>query len=240
MPSRTRFTDIAVVIPAYNESGNLKVLTGRILKAYPGITVVIVDDSNAEENARLKAALKGTEKQVTILTRAKKMGRGSAVLDGLKHAAKQPNITTFFEMDADLAHNPDELPRFLEKTDSTDLVVGSRYREGSKILKWPLARVIQSKIINFALRYWLHLNLTDYTNGYRAYSRRAVEFLINQPLRERGYIALSEMAFKLKRAGFTLDEVPITFKDRELGTSNATWRELLASLVGVIRIRLSA
>ena len=145
----------------------------------------------------------------------------------------------FFEMDADLSHDPAELNRFLKLKDKYDMIVGSRYMQGSKITKWPWWRLAQSRVINKILNLWLGLSLTDYTEGYRLYGRSAVEFLTSTKLKEKGFISLSEVAFKLKKAGFKICEVPVSFTDRTLGKSNANTKELLNSLIGAIRIRFS-
>ena len=189
MKINKKYDHVSIIIPAYNESKNLQILTSKILRKYPNINIVIVDDSDKEKNIKLKRTLK-FNKQINIISRLKKMGRGSAVLEGFRFALKNKKIKIFVEMDADLAHEPDELPLFLKEIKSNDMVVGSRYLSKSKIIKWPIARLIQSRIINYFLKIWLGLNLTDYTNGYRAYSRRAVEFLVKQKLKEMGFISL--------------------------------------------------
>ena len=236
---KKKYRDIAIIIPAYKETENLKILTRIIFNKFPEIKIFIVDDSAYEENQKLQKALSCTKGKLKIISRFKKMGRGSAVIEGFKQALKDRMIKFFFEMDADLAHDPLEIPLFLEKIDRVDVIVGSRYLAKSKIVKWPLKRLIQSKLINLFLKIWLSVNLTDYTNGYRAYNRRSVEFLVHQKLKERGFISLSETAFKLRKAGFKISEVAITFRDRRFGESSANFRELMTSLYGAIRIRFS-
>lgn len=239
MSRKEKFDYITIVIPAYNELKNLQILIARIFKKYPEIRVVVVDDSDKVEYLKLRKILSNFGRNVQVIPRFKKMGRGSAVIEGLKLSLKNKKIKVFIEMDADLAHDPDELPLFLQEIKSTDMVVGSRYRSTSKIINWPITRLIQSRIINLFLKIWLGLNLTDYTNGYRAYSRRATEFLVKQKLKEKGFISLSETAFKLREAGFKMSEVAITFRDRKFGKSNANFKELMISLQGAIRIRFS-
>lgn len=220
---------IAVIIPAYNEQKNLRILLKDIGLYLPHALVVVVDDSPS-----------GNEEfpGVILIARGHKMGRGSAVIRGLAEALKHKEIQYCFEMDADLAHLPAEFERFLAIRDDADMVIGSRYLASSRIVKWPLRRLVQSKLINAALNVWLGLHLTDYTNGFRLYSRKAAEFLLRARLQETGFIALSEMAYKLKRNGFRIAEVPISFQDRKHGASNANLKELLRSLMGAIRIRM--
>lgn len=239
MKKRKNFSHVSVVIPAYNESKNLQILVSKIAKTYPLINVVVVDDSDKDENAKSKKIIAKISKKFKVISRLKKQGRGSAVIEGLKHSLISKSTQVIVEMDADLAHDPKDMALLLKSIDASNMVVGSRYRAGSKIIKWPFFRIIQSKIINFFLKIWLGLNLTDYTNGYRAYSRKAAEFLAKQTLKEKGFISLSETAYKLRKAGFQISEVAITFRDRKFGESSADLRELLASLFGAIRIRFS-
>jgi dolichol-phosphate mannosyltransferase len=175
---------------------------------------------------------------VAVLHRGAKKGRGSAVIDGLKYALKKYSIRYFLEMDADLAHAPEECRALIDASAHADMVIGSRYLKGSVIADWPMYRLVQSRIINFFLRYLLGLRLTDFTNGFRLYTRPVVEFLVRTPMKEKGFIALSEIAYKVQRHGFRIAEIPVSFKDRKFGSSNANIRELFASLIGAFRIRI--
>lgn len=228
--NRSAYHTVAVIIPAYCESDSLKILLPRILKTLPGAHIVVVDDS---ENS----ASKRTE-SVVILQRGTKKGRGSAVLDGMKYALRKSYIQYFIEMDADLAHAPEECRALIDSSARSDMVIGSRYLRGSVIENWPLYRLVQSRIINFFLRYLLGLPLSDFTNGFRLYKRPVVEFLAKTPMKEKGFIALSEIAHKVHRHGFHISEVPVSFNDRKFGISNANLRELLESLIGAFRIRI--
>jgi len=229
---------VTIVIPAYNESCNIGILIPRILAILPRSTIIVVDDSSGNEQIQTKNICINKKKSVIYISRKKKDGRGSAVFDGMKIALTQTTSKIIVEMDADLAHNPNEIPRLCTPIGKYDMVVGSRYMSGSNIVKWTQSRIIQSKIINFFLKYWLGLRLTDYTNGFRAYTRHACQYLVTAPMREKGFIALSEIAYRLSKKGFRITEVPISFTDREYGKSNADLKELFYSLFGVIKLRL--
>jgi len=229
---------IVIIIPSYNESRNIGLLIPRILRVVPKSTIIVVDDSSGEEKRKTEYICNDKIKSVMYIPRNKKDGRGSAVLDGMKLALTKTKAEIIIEMDADLAHDPKEIPFLCAPIGQFDMVVGSRYMHGSKIISWTMLRIIQSKVINFILRYWLGLNLTDYTNGFRAYSRKACQYLITTHLHEKGFIALSETAYKLLHKGFQITEVPISFTDREYGKSNANFYELMRSLIGVILLRL--
>lgn len=233
-----KIQQIAVVIPAYNEAKNIPILLARIYKALPTAVAIVVDDSLPDQAAIIADTIRTGFSTAVYLRREKKSGRGSAVIAGMKEALKTKSITHIFEMDADLAHDPADFAKFLAIRDEADLIIGSRYTDNSAIVNWPLKRLIASKMVNAFLKVWLGLNLTDYTNGFRLYSRKAVEFLITQPLRETGFIGLSEVAYRLQNGGFTIREVPITFTDRIHGTSSANAAEHINALRGMLRIRL--
>lgn len=220
-------SDIAIIIPAYNEVENLRILLKDVRRYLPDAQIIIVDDS----------PVKTDYPGAIVISRQRKLGRGSAVLTGFSEALKDKTIKYLFEMDADLAHSPSEFERFLVKRNEADMIIGSRYLGTSRIVKWPKYRLIQSKLINTFLNMWLGLNISDYTNGFRLYSRVAAEFLVRASLKESGFIALSEIAYRLKKNGFRITEVPISFRDRTHGASNANIKEVFQSLIGAIRIR---
>lgn len=222
---------IAIIIPAYKEQQNLRILLKDVQRYLPRALIVVVNDSPSDHEEY---------PGVILIARETKMGRGSAVLRGFTEALKHKEIKYFFEMDADLAHLPAECKRFLAVRPSADMVIGSRYLESSRIVKWPLYRLVQSKVINIFLRYLLGLHISDFTNGFRLYKRPVVKFLINTPMKERGFIALSEMAYKIHKHGFSITEVPVSFTDRKFGSSSANIHELFVSLIGAFRIRFSS
>lgn len=233
---------IGIVIPSYNESKNIPLLARDIFTRYPDATVMVIDDSNKEENRKIVAAVSKIKLKhaIFVISREKKSGRGSAVLRGFQELLKNKKINYFFEMDADLAHDPADMQKFLGaiRKQDTGVVIGSRYIENSHIKDWPLRRLISSKVINAFINLWLDLQLSDYTNGFRLYSRKAVEYLNRIELQEKGFIALSEIAYRLQSNGFKIGEVPITFTDRRYGKSSADIHEFISSLVGIVRIRL--
>ena|SRR5438876_7557191 len=230
---------VAVIIPSYNETENLKILLMSIIERLPQGKIFIVDDSSEEEKTKLRKIIATQNGDISLISREKKDGRGSAVILGLKKAFVDKNILYFIEMDADLSHNPNEIPKLLDASKNADVVVGSRYKKESNIKNWPLRRVILSRIFNFLLNILLGLGLSDYTNGFRLYNRSAVKFVTSIRLREKGFIALSEIAYKLHKNGFKFTEVPISFTDRKNGKSNAGIKEHWDALYGVVRIRFT-
>lgn len=232
------YKNITVVIPSYNEIKNIGILIKGISKELPGAGVIIVDDSSKSENEKLKLMLKG-KSSVVLISRLKKGGRGSAVLDGFKEALKNKITEYVFEMDSDLAHDPKEMGRFIKKNDEGmyDFIIGSRYLPGGKIINITPNRTIMSRLINKFLYYWLGIHLSDHTSGFRLYKRSAIEFLVKAKLKAKGFIALSEFAYKLHFAGFKAGEVPITWNYRIYGKSTVNGKELANSLIFVIKMR---
>lgn len=229
---------VAVIIPSYNESKNLAILLPSVIAVIPSVSIYVIDDSEGIERDETKRVCGLLNQSVTVITRKGKLGRGSAVVSGMKKVLEQTDCEYIIEMDADLAHDPRDIHLFFSKIQSADMVIGSRYLKESSIKDWPWYRLVQSRIINVFLKYWLGLSISDYTNGFRMYKRRAAEYIVSIPLYEKGFISLSEIAYRLKEHGFHITEVPTSFTDRKFGVSNAGPKELYMSLIGAIRIRL--
>lgn len=228
---------VAVIIPSYNDVDNLPFVIQGLYAISSTVTIIIVDDSSKEEKKKLPQLKKQFPKLV-VLEREKKSGRGSAVLEGFRYALKNKQIEYVLEMDADTSHDPKDLPAFFAKDKQADVIIGSRYLKNSKVINWPKRRLFLSRMINkILLNNLLGLGLHDYTNGYRLYTREAAEFLLTTPLHETGFLLLSETAYKLKKAGFTLTEIPITFTDRKYGKSSVKFADLLENFIGAFRIR---
>ncbi|OGH11512.1 MAG: hypothetical protein A3B38_01750 [Candidatus Levybacteria bacterium RIFCSPLOWO2_01_FULL_36_13] len=229
----------SIIIPSFNESKSLKILLQKVNRLYPEALIYLVDDSSYEENRIIKSIV-NKYKQVGLISRIKKLGRGSAVLDGFKIAFRKNNSDLFLEMDSDLAHDPNEIKRFLEKDElgNYDLIIGSRYLPGGKIKNIEKQRTILSRLINVFLRFWLGIKVTDFTSGFRAYSRKAVAELLRSDIESKGFITLSESLYKLHIKGFSIGEVPITWNYRKFGKSNVSIKELFYSLFFVIKMKI--
>lgn len=226
---------LAIVIPTYNEALNLPHLVPRIRAAAPDAQIVVVDDGSPDGTASVAEGL-----GVRVVKRSTKSGRGGAVLAGLVAAREDEALEWFVEMDADLSHQPEELERLLAVREGADMVVGSRYLPDARIDGWSWRRKLWSRMSNLIIRTVLGVPVSDFTNGYRLYSRRAVDHLVSRPLRETGYISLSEWAFALHRAGLTIREVPTNFINRRYGTSNMSASEAANALRGLVRMRRNA
>lgn len=229
--------NIAIIIPSFNERNNISVLIKKLINLVPNAIIFIVDDNSPDKTGEVVQKLARRNKRIKLIKRIGKGGRGSAVLAGFKEAYKNPQIQSFIEMDADLSHSPEEIKRLIGNSKKGTITIGSRYIKGSRILNWPLYRRILSKFANFYIKLILGIKINDFTNGFRSYPRTSIEVLTQAKLSNKGFIALSEMAYILHLKGFKFLEVPITFKDRESGKSNATIVEVLKSLIAVLEIK---
>ena len=227
-------SNIAIVIPTYKEKDNIFKLTNKILKLHPKTRIYVVDDTKDEN---LKKYFKS--KKIKYFLRKKQKGRGSAVLYGLKKSLKNTTSKIFIEMDADFSHDPKELKSkilFFKKR-NLDLLISSRYLKKSKIINWSLQRLLFSKLSNLLARYLLNVGVTDYTNGYRVYSRRSVKLITKKCGKiGDGFIVLSEILLMIKLNNFKIHELPTIFVNRKRGQSSVNFKLIIQSLAGLIKL----
>jgi len=205
-------------------------LVSQIRAALPAAAIIVVDDSPDESTVR---ALDGLD--VTLVHRAAKAGRGSAVLDGVRRMLAAP-VEFVIEMDADFSHPPSELPALVDaaRREQLDLLIASRYVSGSRIENWPLTRRLFSRAANRLARALLGIPVRDYTNGYRVYSRRAAQVIADRcGTAGAGFIALSEVLVTVEACGFRIAERKTTFVNRTRGESSVGPRELLGAATGL-------
>ena len=222
-----------VVIPTYDERENIEVVLDRIRVAVPDAHVLVVDDGSPDGTADLAEAAGTRLGQIEVLRRSAKGGLGSAYRAGFAHGLAQGH-DAFVEMDADLSHNPDDLPRLLAALDAgADLVIGSRYVPGGSIPEWPLHRRLLSRWGNRYVGLVLGLRVRDATAGFRAYRGSLLEEIELQETRTNGYAFQVEMTYAARRAGADIVELPISFSDRERGTSKMSGRIVGEAMLAV-------
>lgn len=230
-----------IVLPSYNESQNIVRLIDALLEEDRDHLVCVVDDSSPDGTSELLTRTMAEKREwvgrVQLITRSKKDGRGGAVRDGLIWGMdQQPTIDAFVEMDCDFSHEPGAVPQGLALlAEGNDVVIGARYPDGT-IVGWPRRRRVFSALANWLARHLIEPSVGDYTNGFRFYSRRAVEVLLDHPQRHKGYIYLSESLSHLLRAGMRVQSFPIYFVNRQRGESNTSLREVWAALTGIVSI----
>lgn len=227
--------NIGFVLATYKEELNIKELVDSITKNVEGAKIIIIDDSperTIEDVVR-------NFKNIIYIHRGKKLGRGSAVLEGMRKILRDNNIDIIIEIDTDLSHDPSEIPINLKKfrNENLDLLISSRYIQDSKILNWSLNRKTMSILANFLAKKTLKVPVSDYTNGYRIYSKKAAKHVIeNCGDIGDGFIMLSEILVELYYSGFKISEIKTIWKNRVKGKSTVDLKEITASLIGLMRI----
>ena len=209
---------VLVVIPTYNESENIPRLIPQVLEQAEGIEVLVVDDGSPDGTGGIVRRMGEKDPRVHLLERSAKMGLGTAYVDGFRYALAG-NYDFVFEMDADFSHNPNEIPAFLARAREADLVVGSRYTNGVRVLNWPMQRLLLSWTANVWTRFWTGLPLNDATGGFKCYRIEVLKGINLDSIRSNGYAFQIEMSYMAWRKGFRLAEIPIVFLDRLAGKS---------------------
>ena len=208
-----------VVLPTNQEAENIRDVLTRIRSAVPDADVLVVDDGSPDGTADLAEGVGAELGHVSVLRRAEKSGLGPAYRAGFAWGMERGH-EILIEMDADLSHDPEVLPRLIATVEGgADLAIGSRYIPGGAVPGWPASRRLISKVGNLYIGLMLRLPVRDATAGFRAYRTEIVERIGLERVRADGYGFQIEMAYEVNKAGGTIVEIPITFRDRARGES---------------------
>lgn len=231
--------DIAIIIPTYNVAASIIATLTAIRTYVPKATVIIVDDNSPDKTAQKIKQIYNSNKNIHIISRQKKAGRGSAVIRGFQEALKNKKIQYIIEMDADLSHNPQQILLLVAKCKKKDIIIASKYIKFSKIIGLSVKRRIFSAAANFLLRTTLRIPIHDYTNGYRCYKRQVVETIDFRKVQAKGFIVLSEIAYIAYKKGFTFGEIPTVCVYNPTFGSNFNRNEIKEALLTIIRLKLT-
>lgn len=227
-----------IVIPTYNEKQNLPGLFNQIFSLnIPSVEILIVDDNSPDGTSDWITSLSQENPRLHLLKRPAKLGLGTAYVAGFKYALAR-DYDVVMEMDADLSHNPKEIPSFLEKISKCDLVIGSRYLTGVNVINWPLSRLILSVGANTYTRIITGLPVRDATGGYKAFRRQVLEAINLDKIHSDGYSFQIETTFKAWRKGFRICEIPIIFTDRTKGESKMSKKIVREAVWMVWKLKL--
>ncbi|MFM9373557.1 polyprenol monophosphomannose synthase [Streptomyces sp. Da 82-17] len=207
-----------VIIPTFNEAENIKPIVSRVRAAVPEAHVLVADDNSPDGTGKLADELAVEDEQVHVLHRKGKEGLGAAYLAGFRWGIEH-GYGVLVEMDADGSHKPEELPRLLTALKGADLVLGSRWVPGGRIVNWPKSREVLSRGGSLYSRLLLDVPLRDVTGGYRAFRKETLEGLGLDEVSSQGYCFQIDLARRALKAGYHVIEVPITFVEREYGDS---------------------
>ena len=233
-------TRATVVIPTYNEADNIRPLADTILALPHGLSLLVVDDNSPDGTGGIADELAAASDRVQVIHRAHKEGIGPAYIAGFRHALAS-GADAVLQMDADLSHDPADLPRLLGTVESDcALAIGSRYCGGVRVLDWSVKRLALSLAASAYVRLLLRMPVTDPTGGFKCWRREALESLDLERIASRGYSFQIEMNYRAWRRGFTVKEVPIVFHERRRGGSKMAGGIVLEALYVLWRIRLQA
>ena len=228
-------------LPTYNEVGNLdkvvRATVDALERAVPADwRILVVDDASPDGTGDLADRLAEEFDGVEVLHRTAKDGLGKAYLAGFRHAVER-EAEFVIVMDADFSHDPDHLAALIDAAQTSDLVLGSRYVDGGQIMDWPRLRRFLSRFGSIYARAILGVRINDLTSGFRCVRRQVLETIEPSTLRAQGYVFNIELTYRALLAGFTVTEVPITFRDREAGQSKMSLPIAFEALMLVPRLR---
>jgi dolichol-phosphate mannosyltransferase len=229
-----------VVIPTYNERDNIEHIGKELLSLPVDLHVLVVDDNSPDGTGKLVEEWSKREPRIHVLHRPGKLGLGGAYIAGFKWALASTDARYLFEMDADFSHDPQAVPRFLERIRDADLVVGSRYVKGVTVVNWPLSRLILSITANVYTRIITGMPLHDATSGFKCFRRAVLEALPLDRIKSDGYSFQIEMHFHVWKRGFRIIEMPIIFTDRLVGQSKMSRRIVWEAAFMVWKLRLAS
>jgi len=223
---------VLVITPTYNEVDNLPLIVRRVREAVPHADVLIADDNSPDGTGQLADEIAAQDRQVHVLHRPGKEGLGRAYLAGFAWGLER-DYDVLVEMDADGSHRPEELPRLLDAVPHADLVLGSRWVAGGAVVNWPRSREALSRGGSLYTRLALGIRTRDATGGYRAFRAQTLRDLDLASVQSNGYCFQVDMLWRALQRGKVVREVPITFVERESGTSKMSNRIVLEALTKV-------
>ena len=225
---------VVVVVPTYNEVDNLAWIVGRLRAAVPKADVLVVDDGSPDGTGAVADRLASEDAQVSVVHRTTKEGLGAAYLHGFAVALER-GYDVIGEMDADGSHRPEELPGLLAALGEADLVLGSRWVPGGRVVNWPWTRELLSRGGNLYTRLLLGMPVRDATGGFRLFRRTTLEKIDLSAVQSVGYCFQADLAWRTVQAGLRVREVPISFVERERGESKMTPDVAVESLRRITR-----
>jgi dolichol-phosphate mannosyltransferase len=232
-----------VIIPTYNEKENIEAIITAVMELPIEYHVLVIDDGSPDGTAAIVKDLMANKfsGKLHLVERSGKLGLGTAYIAGFKWAIEH-KYDYIFEMDADFSHNPQDLLKLYDAcaNQGADVAIGSRYVSGVNVVNWPMGRVLMSYFASKYVRFVLGMKVHDTTAGFVCYRREVLETLELDKIRFKGYAFQIEMKFTAYKCGFKIQEVPIIFVNRVLGTSKMSGGIFSEALLGVIRLKLNS
>jgi len=209
---------VLAISPTYNEKKNISELINGISKLPIDIDLLIIDDNSPDGTADIIKTIMSENKSIHLLEREKKLGLGTAYCEGFQWALER-GYDLIVQIDADLSHNPDDILRMVEMSNSSDLVIGSRYIGGVNVINWPMRRLLLSYFANLYAKLLIQFPIKDSTGGFKCFQRKVLESIDLKMINSQGYSFQIEINFLAWIKGFKIKEIPIVFTDRTVGES---------------------
>ena len=232
--------DALVIVPTYNEADNIGQVIDLVLAQPTPIAVLVVDDNSDDGTAAVvREKMDAAPGRIDLIERSGKLGLGTAYLRGFRYALAR-DFTYICEMDADLSHDPDDLPRLIDtvRTSDADLAIGSRYVGGVRVINWPLPRLVLSYAAGIYTRAITRLPIKDVTAGFKCFHRKVLEAIDLDRVNSDGYAFQVEMHYRTWQAGFTVQEIPVIFTERTEGQSKMSKAIVREAALKVWELRL--
>ena len=232
------FDKTLIIIPTYNEIDNIEKMIRTVFDLHQGISILIIEDGSPDGTAEaVKKLQEEFPKQLHMIERTGKQGLGTAYITGFKWALER-DYEYVFEMDCDFSHDPKQIPDLLEAAQENDLVIGSRYIDGIRIINWPFKRLLLSYLASVYTRIVTGIPVYDTTGGFKCFTRKALETLNLDNIVSKGYIFQLELNYKIWCHGLRVKEVPIIFYERRDGESKMGGGIIFEALFAVVRLRV--
>lgn len=227
-----------VIIPTYNERENVATVIKKLSSLNMGVDILVVDDNSPDGTAEIVKGLQKECKNLSLLKRSGKLGLGTAYIKGFNWALER-GYQYILEMDADLSHNPDDVPRLIKECKKGyDLVIGSRYCDGVNVINWPIKRLLLSYSANKYTRIVTGLPIKDATAGFKCFNRKVLENINFNRVKSSGYSFQIEMNFRVWKKGYSLKEIPIVFEERSEGKSKMSKNIVFEAVFMVWKLKI--
>ena len=225
-----------VIIPTFNEIANIEKMLMTLERVHPALNVLIIDDGSPDGTAQVVKSFQTKKANLFILERKGKLGLGTAYIKGFKWALEK-GFEAIITMDCDFSHDPEAIPSFTNQIGTHDLVIGSRYIGGIRIMNWPMQRLLLSYFASIYARTITGIPFFDSTGGFNCYSRKALSSINLDKIFSIGYAFQIELKYKVWSLGLPSIEVPITFFERTVGKSKMSRKIIIEAVINVFRLR---
>ena len=229
---------ILIVIPTYNEKNNIENILSKISSINSSYDILVVDDNSPDKTYEVVRKISKKNSHIKLLLRKNRAGIGTAYCAGFDYGIKK-KYEKIVQIDADMSHDPMDIPKLIKLSNTYDLVIGSRYVNGISIINWPLSRLILSYSANIYAKLLTGMKIMDCTGGFKCFNSKVLKSIDLDKVESQGYSFQIEMNYLTYKNNFTIHEIPIIFKDRTIGKSKMSKRVIFEAiyLVPMLRIK---